>query len=367
MPLYSKRAFIGDPISIAIGNSIYIPSFAMVPTQELFVDGQAVGTKTGKYIENFNYYNTFGGISAFPTSFVFSDLEGVYGTLLGGLPLSTTSVSAPNLVYVGSSLCTPAGPVSYSNLTSINFPKLVVSGSFLNGVFPALTTLNVNSLVETSLSSLTANALLSLNLPSVKILNGGLTFTGTSATSINLSSLVACLGSGGITLTAGLCTTLTLPSLGTWKILGGNFTASGCALNQASVDSVLDALAYMDGANNTQNFGGGRIVNLSSGTSSAPSNAGSQTTAGSNFSGVLTLCTVNLAGHGYSTGDVLRVSGVTGLTNANRYAVITVVNSNQFTYSITSQTATGGGTATLIKANASAKALVTRGVSLTTN
>jgi hypothetical protein len=74
-----------------------------------------------------------------------------------------------------------------------------------------------------------------------------------------------------------------------------------------------------------------------------------------------------MTAHGYATGDVLRISGITTLTNANRYAVITVVNANQFTYNMTSQTATGAGTATVIKAGASAKALVTRFVQLTTN
>jgi len=122
----------------------------------------------------------------------------------------------------------------------------------------------------------------------------------------------------------------------------------------------------MDGTNNTLAYSTGRIITIT-GTSSAPSNAGSTTTAGSNFVGTTTTCTVSLTAHGYSTGDVLRVSGVTTLTNANKYAVITVVNADQFTYTITSQTAVGSGTATIVKANASAKALVTRGVTLTTN
>jgi hypothetical protein len=76
---------------------------------------------------------------------------------------------------------------------------------------------------------------------------------------------------------------------------------------------------------------------------------------------------VNLTSHGYATDDVLRISGITTLTNANRYAVITVVSANQFTYTIASQTTNGTGTATIVKAGASAKALVTRGVTLTTN
>lgn len=122
----------------------------------------------------------------------------------------------------------------------------------------------------------------------------------------------------------------------------------------------------MDGTNNTIAFSSGRSVFIT-GASSAPTNLGSTTTAGSNFVGVGTTCTVNMTAHGYATDDVLRISGITTLTNANRYARITVVNANQFTYFIGSQTATGAGTATIIKAGASAKALVTRGVTLTTN
>jgi hypothetical protein len=122
----------------------------------------------------------------------------------------------------------------------------------------------------------------------------------------------------------------------------------------------------MDGNNGTLLFGTGRAVSIT-GTSSAPSNLGSTTTAGSNFVGVGTTCTVNWTGHGYATGNVLRISGITTLTNANRYAVITVVNPNQFTYTITSQSATGAGTATVVRAGTSAAALVTRGVTVTTN
>jgi hypothetical protein len=129
----------------------------------------------------------------------------------------------------------------------------------------------------------------------------------------------------------------------------------------------------MDGNNNTSLFGTGKSLTISGGTNAAPSNDGSvnvtlQTSPTlPNISCVGTTCTVNLTNHGYSSGDVLRISGVTTATNANRYAVITVTNANQFTYTITSQTANGGGTATIIKAGASAKTLVTRGVTLTTN
>jgi hypothetical protein len=133
------------------------------------------------------------------------------------------------------------------------------------------------------------------------------------------------------------------------------------------VNNILQAYASLDGTNGTTLWVSS--LSMSNGTSAAPSNAGSTTTAGSNFVCAGTTCTVNLTGHGYATGDVLRVSGITTATNANRYAVITVVNADRFTYTIASQTATGAGTATIARflASSSVGKLVTRGVTLTTN
>lgn len=371
MPLFKQTAYISpSPISIAIGNAITIPTVAVVPSQEIYFDNQPIGGRNGKWIQDFSYYAQFGGGSVFPTSFVFSDLTGVAGSLLSSLPASTTSVDCPELVYVGVSLTTGAGPNGYPSLTTLNYPKLKVVGS-LAGFSSAsvLTTFNVPELLSASSIGNNFSALSSLSLPKLKVINsfgGGSTLNLNVATSVDLSSIVY-IGTG-LGLAAPNCTTLTLPTLGTWKVLNGNFTASSCAFNQTTVDNILSALAYMDGTNGTMAFSSSSFRSaVITGTSSAPSNAGSTTTAGSNFVGAGTTCTVNLTSHGYATGDVLRVSGITTLTNANRYAVITVVNANQFTYTIGSQTATGAGTATIVKAGASAKALVTRGVTLTTN
>jgi hypothetical protein len=368
MPLFNQTAYISpSPISIEIGGAITIPTFAMIPSFQVYSNGQLVGTGKGKYIQSFIWYPTFGGASTTPTTFTFSDLEGCSGDFLTSFPSSTTIVSAPELVYVGGSCLSAAGSNQYNSLTSIQLPKLVkISGSSgLSFTSTSLTSVNLDSLVDHagSLNS-TWNALPSLSLPSLKILMGGGTIGLNTATSINLSSIV--FVGGGLGFTAPNCTTLSLPTLGTWKVLNGNFSATSIAFNQTTVDNILEALAYMDGTNSTLAFSTGRTVSIT-GTSSAPTNLGSTTTSGSNFVGAGTTCTVNLTSHGYATDDVLRISGITTLTNANRYARITVVNANQFTYTITSQTATGAGTATIVKAGASAKALVTRGVTLTTN
>jgi hypothetical protein len=366
MPLFKQSAYISpSPISIAIGNAITIPPVVMAPALEIYLDNQLVGKKNGKYIQNFIWYPTFGGASTFPTSFVFSDLDGVVADLLSSCPASITSLSCPELVYVGGSLFTQAGSATYPSLTSLNLPKLrVVGGVGLAITASSLTTLNVPELVFISSTGGVFASLSSLNHPKVKVVVNLNTLNLATATSIDFSSIVF-IGSG-FTVTAPNCTTLSLPALGTWKVLNGSFTATSCAFNQTTVDNILSALAYMDGTNNTLTFSVGRTVSIT-GTSAAPSNLGSTTTAGSNFVGAGTTCTVNWTGHGYATGDVLRVSGITTLTNANRYARITVVNANQFTYTITSQSATGAGTATVVKAAASAQALVTRGVTLTTN
>ena len=367
MPLTKQSAYIsGEPISIAIGNAITIPPFVMIPSFQVYSDGQLFGTRNGKYIQNFIWYPTFGGASTTPTTFVFSDLEGCLGDFLTSFPSSTTTVSAPELVYVGAGCLSAAGSNQYNSLTSIQLPKLVkIAGTGLSFISTSLTSLNLDSLIEfIGGFSSTWNALPSLSLPSLKIIMNGFSNTMNTATSISTPSLVFCGAS--ISWTVPACTTWTLPALGTWKVCNGNVSITSCAFNQTTVDNILAALAYMDGTNNTLAFSTGRSATIT-GTSSAPTNLGSTTQAGSSFVGAGTTCTVNWTSHGYATDDVLRISGITTLTNANRYARITVVNPSQFTYTITSQTATGAGTATVIKAGASAKALVTRNVTLTTN
>ena len=367
MPLIKQSAFISQsPITANIGGTFtsFPPTTAIVPAYNIQEDGVIIASGRGKWVGSLDFYGTS---ASGATTFSFPDVQGSYGAFLASVPSTITSLDAPTLIYVGGNLLS-AAPSNLASLATISLPKLYYVGSslFSNYTYSALTSLDVSSLAYCGSSiTLVANSLTSISFPKLRYLGGLFTVTSSSCTSIDLSSLV--YTGGGFSISAASCTTLTLPTLGTFKaFVGGNFTATISAFNQTSVDNILAALAYLDGTNGTFLFGTGRTVSIT-GTSSAPSNAGSTTTAGSNFAGVTTTCTVNLTSHGYTTGDVLRVSGITTLTNANKYAVITVVNANQFTYTITSQTATGGGTATIVKANASAKALVTRSVTLTTN
>jgi hypothetical protein len=255
------------------------------------------------------------------------------------------TLAAPNLTTVGQGL----SAANFSSLTSLSLPKLATVGQgFTPNTMPLLTTISLPALssvgntIGSSIQLTVMNALTTLSLPSLAIISGG----GVQA---NLPALA----------------NVTLPTDGTFKNGGTSFSMTGAALTQASVNNILQAYASLNGTNGTTSWV--NTLNVSGGTSAAPSNLGSTTTPGSQFVCAGTTCTVNWTGHGYATGDVLRISGITTATNANRYARITVVNANQFTYTITSQTATGAGTATVVKAGASANALVTRGVTLTTN
>lgn len=365
MPLVKQTSYISpSPITATIGGTFQspIPPTIIVPSFNIQDGNQVVATGRGVWVNNLEYYSI---AASGATTFLFPDIEGCYGSFLAGLPSSITTFSAPNLIYIGGSAF-GAAPATFASLTSVSLPKLYYIGNtlFSSMTMNAVTNLDLSSLAYLSSFTPTAmNAIASLNLPNVKVISQ-FSFASTSCTSINLSSLISMNSISVLSVPA--CTTLTLPSLGTWKICQQNITITSCAFNQTTVDNLLSAIAYMDGSNGTFLYGTGKTLTIT-GTSSAPTNLGSTTTAGSNFVGAGTTCTVNMTAHGYATDDVLRISGITTLTNANRYARITVVNANQFTYTITSQTATGAGTATVVKAGASAKALVTRGVTLTTN
>jgi hypothetical protein len=402
-------------LSITLGGGWWVgsptPIFTYVAPQA-FSFGSTYTRYSGKWITGFSYsesaYTTGAGTRL--TSITFSDLEGVTGNFsptscatlasitanslafVGGnfapsTMASLTTLSCPNLVYVGGNF----NPATMSSVTSVSLPSLVYVGG---GFTPAVGTnggggtLSVANLVYIGgtlsaagsglnsawsfpalayaggLQAITAGYLTSLSCPVLSYIGNSITFSSCpNITTISLPALAYCNGGATIASCAAL-TSFTLPVDGTLKLFNGAFACATGTLTQASVDNILQALASLDGTNGTVSYTS--LVTIA-GSSAAPSNSGSTTTAGSNFVCSGTTCTVNWTGHGYATGDVLRISGITTATNANIYAVITRVSANQFTYTITSQTATGAGTATVVKAGASAKKLVTRGVTLTTN
>jgi hypothetical protein len=416
----SSASLPASGLSITLGGGWYPPGFMPIfnyVVPQAFSFGSTYTKYTGKWIGSFSYSETGYTVGTRLTSITFSDLEGVTGNFSPTTCGVLTSLTADSLAYVGgnfapslasltalscSNLKTIVGTFnpSIGSVTSLSFPSLVyVGGSFSPTATTSDGTLSFPNLAyiggSLSASSTGPNSawsfpsltyigstlsasfgyFSSLSFPSLSYIgSGGISLVGCpNITTISLPALAYCYGGISFNGTTAL-TSITLPVDGTLKVVAGSVTLSGTNnVTQASIDNILQALASLDGTNGTTSYGAGRSVNLSGGTISAPSNAGSVnvTLATSptlpNLSCSGTTCTVNLTAHGYATGDVLRVSGVTGATNANIYAVITVVNANQFTYTVATQTATGAGTATVVKAAASAKALITRGVTLTTN
>jgi hypothetical protein len=303
------------------------------------------------------------------TTLSLTNLSYVGGAISLSSMSALTTMSLPNLSYVGGNFT----PQTMAALTSLSAPNLsYVGGNFNPQTMAALTSLSLTNLSYVGGQLLLSNcgALTTISLPALNWIgnstaNSITLSTGmTSLTTLSLPAL-AYIYNGGVTISAPALANLTLPTNGTFKNGGFNFAITGAVLTQASVDNILQAYASLDGTNGTTAFAFSLTV---TGSSAAPSNAGSTTTAGSNFVCSGSTCTVNWTAHGYTTGDVLRISGITTATAANKYAVINVVNANQFTYVLsTLQTATGAGTATVVKAAASAKKLVTRGVTLTTN
>jgi hypothetical protein len=331
------------------------------------------------------------------TTMSFPKLESAQG-IVASTTAALTSFSFPLLEYISTagisassagSLLTydfPAlkyclgtiGASGITTLTTMNFPNLLRVGGINTLSGNALATMTFTSLTHSGNISLSfVNALPSLSLPAMQNVTSVTIGSATIFTTLSMPSMVDYTGTGTTISATSLAalTTASIGTVGTLKSIAGNVTFSACALNQASVDGILKAIASLDGTNGTTSWGTGKTLTLNGGTNSAPSYTGGTppTKAGSAFVGSGTTCTVSWVGHGYTTGDLLTISGITTLTNANGTFSITVVNANTFTYTIVSQTATGGGTATVKKAGATTdgfyaqQQIIVRGATVTTN
>ena len=208
-----------------------------------------------------------------------------------------TSLSLPELTYVGSSF----NPIQCGSLTALSIPLLVfVGNAFSPGTMAALTTLSAPALAfvggnfqPATMASLTTfsfpalkyiagqfapatmASLAVISLPNLQKIGGGSTVSAmASLTQVSLPSMVAYVA--GLTASSGLgnLTTVTLGTIGTLKIGPSPISITGQKLDQASVNGILALLVSLDGTNGTTLWGAGKTVNLSGGTSAAPSGAG---------------------------------------------------------------------------------------------
>jgi hypothetical protein len=215
---------------------------------------------------------------------------------------SLTTMSFANLTYVGSTF----GPTTMASLTTLSFPALTfVNSNFQPSTMASLTTMSFPSLKILG-ASFTASAMASLttfSFPVLSFVGGNFTPSSMAAlTTISLPALqyqgyspfgsfsVASMASlatlslpamisynGTITANTGLgnLASVTLGTVGTLKsIVGATINISGQKLDRASVNGILALLVSLDGTGGTTLWGAGKTVNLSGGTSAAPSGQG---------------------------------------------------------------------------------------------
>ncbi len=256
---------------------------------------------------------TFGGITSTMnslTSWTLTNLQTITGNVNTTLNALTT-LSCPALTSINgtfflssSGMTTLSMPLlasvnagitlSIASVTSLNLNSLsTVAGSWNTTNMSGLSTLSLPALTSISSSFFIGTNATSVSLPLLTTCGSGLGGTSTTATSLNLNSLQNVLV-GSLALTYSALTSLSLPAIvsiatffqmltptalttfsmgSTLKSIGGNFTITGAALNQASVDGILVSLAELDGTNGTTAWSS-KTVNLSGGTSATPSATG---------------------------------------------------------------------------------------------
>ena len=246
-------------------------------------------------------------------SITFTDDRNVLLTLafpdLGALPIgginftggaNLTSFSAPLLTYCGT-MVTFSGPA----ITTLDLPLLrIVGTNFTLLTMPHLTAINLPSLEIVvgnlgigNLGGMTA--VTSLSIPNLKRIIGTFQVSGLNAAFTSFSAPSAIYFGNNLTISnnPGLATvscpkvilydgnlslqtgngnlaSVVLGTPGTLQKITGSLNISGQKLDAASVNGILALLVSLDGTNGTTLWGTGMTVNLSGGTSAAPSGQG---------------------------------------------------------------------------------------------
>lgn len=218
-------------------------------------------------------------------------------TMLGNDAVTSVDFSALEAVVGRMNLSLPAG------VTSLDLGSLVATGwgsvgSFgVTGTGTSLTSLDLSALQYSSKGvTLSTLGITSMNLSSLKRIGNNVSSVGLqintcpNLTSLNLSSLESIVSNGNsvqFNSGTGALATVTMPAGGVLKFVQNNWIMSSCALSQQSVDDILVALAALDGTGGTTAYSS-KTVTLT-GTSAAPSATGA--TAKATLQG--RSCTVN--------------------------------------------------------------------------
>jgi hypothetical protein len=273
----------GQADIMGLSGDTAITPFSGVCTQTPFVFSDPVGALTSLTFDNLAGIMGASGFSptnlASVTSMSFPSLSFCGGNFSPQSMASLTTLSLPILAYVGGTF----SPNTMAALTALSLPELAyVGGNFSPNTAPNLATLSVPNLVYVgtlqlfNLASLTSFSAPNLvyyapnGLGSIAVSMASLTTFSTPATRI-------ISGSGSFTMNdrLGNLTTVTLGTVGVLKVVSvGTINISGQKLAQASVNGILALLVSLDGTNGTTLWGAGKTVNISGGTSAAPSGQG---------------------------------------------------------------------------------------------
>lgn len=187
---------------------------------------------------------------------------------------SLTTLSIPSLAYV-SGLFTPSNMAS---LTALSAPSLISCGDFSPNNLPSLTSLSIPFLSKCFTFAMGGAALETINAPVLKTIMNGIQVGANyiesmpALTTMTFPQLVTLIN--GITMASGNQTdALTTFTIGaSLKTVTGDVIIESCALNQSSVDGLLERLASLNGSSGTTVYQNQTVT--ITGTSSAPSSAG---------------------------------------------------------------------------------------------
>lgn len=195
------------------------------------------------------------------------------GSGVGMLP----AASFPNLVKVAGGFS-----LSATAITNFSVPLLEETGTLQVSSCNALTSLAFPSLRRVTSTQIfffnTADALLTLDMPVFEDASTAPTFRiqARNLVTLNMPALVQTHPTSSILLIPadGTLQNLVFGTVGVTKRISSTLTISNQALTEASVNRMLSILVSLDGTNGTTLWGAGHTVNLSGGTSAAPTGQG---------------------------------------------------------------------------------------------
>ena len=192
----------------------------------------------------------------------FPALTGWYGAIRMELP-AITGFDMSSLVWMGASGTSGS---TGGNGQRLYRPLYFEFGSNLTG------DLDLGALQHIHVYSNNTDGASAVTTPAFHIIGSGLTSVSMAAVITGSTQGESSIVRSGV-IEGSNITGLTFGASGTTKKMDMHFMASGCALNQASVDATLQMFASLDGTNSTTTYSGLTIT--LNGLCAAPSAAGS--------------------------------------------------------------------------------------------